>query len=470
MARSVLAAFGFVCLAVSMAMAQTNSYWLTLPPPGVGARLKPPPAPEIPNVPFAAARHVPVAGMVKIPQALKLIGPVAPLWLGPNAVALPVMRDGHLALMAWEGGHFDDSRVVADSSTIKGAAILDMAVNRDGSRVAIAADAAGQLQIWIRNTSGNSPASIAATIDSNAGKAGISWLGAGALAVGVEAQPLSAPSDESPITAPGQPDIAAKPAEPARGVYVVRPGEQQPASDLNIQCIDQIDPTNLLWSRDGSFAIARGEEHGPWTLIDRAKARCTTISLPGIIADQFVGWGSKSRSFLFTATPANSPDPAHIGVMEYTTDSHKARLLASPATAAAYVDGKIAVLGSPRLNAAALAANPGALFPAEIAWIDPDQSQLEILPAGFNTSAASLLRGYVSGSEADVLAVAFAVPAPRGAFTALLWMAPSTHNGGILGTGRIGTMVARWSPDGARLAVLSGLPDHPTLAVVARPH
>jgi hypothetical protein len=33
----------------------------------------------------------------------------------------------------------------------------------------------------------------------------------------------------------------------------------------------------------------------------------------------------------------------------------------------------------------------------------------------------------------------------------------------------MGSMLASWSPDGSKLAVLAGLPDHPTLAIVGAP-
>ncbi len=448
-----------------MAAAQTNNYWLTLPPASVGAPPKPPPAPEIPDLPFAGARHVQVRATVKIPDDLKLIGPVAPIWLGADAVALPVRQKHGVALMAWEGDHFDQARMVADSSTVKGAAILDMAISRDGKRVAIAADLPEQLQIWIRETHGAAPASVVGTIDGACRRAAVAWLDAQTVAVGAQMAPDAAPSEQSPDqeNAPSNP--------PRRRLYVVHPGEQQSPAALELECLDRIDPASLTWSPDGSFALAREEEGGPWTLVDRAKSKCTPIKVPGLTVGQILDWDSDSRSFLFTAAPQVAPDPAHAGVMEYTVASHKARLLASPATAAAYAgEGAVAVLGSRRLNAPAIAAAPHAIYPAEIAFMDPSRSRMEILPTGFDSTAAALLHGYLTGSASGLLAASFQVPHPKGAFTALVWMSPAAHNGGVLGTGRGGTMVARWSPDSTRLAVLAGLPDHPILAIVAAPH
>ncbi len=446
-----------------MAAAQTNNYWLTLPPASVGAPPKPP-APEIPDLPFAAARHVQVWATEKIPDDLKLIGPVAPIWLGADAVALPVRQKHGVALMAWEGDHFDQARMVADSSTVKGAAILDMAISRDGKRVVIAANSREQLQIWIRETRGAAPPSVVGTIDGACRRAAVAWLDAQTVAVGAQLAPDAAPADQS--------DRENAPSNPLRRrLYVVHPGEQQPPAALAIECLDRIDPASLIWSPDGSFALARGEEGEPWTLIDRAKSKCTPINVPGLTVGQIVDWESNSRGFLFTAAPQVSPDPAHAGVMEYTVASHQARLLASPATAAAYAgEGAVAVLGSRRLNAPAIAAAPHAIYPAEIAFIDPSRSRMEILPTGFDSTAAALLHGYLTGSASGRLAASFQVPHPKGAFTALVWVSPAAHNGGVMGTGRGGTMVARWSPDSTRLAVLAGLPDHPTLAIVAVPH
>jgi hypothetical protein len=417
-------------------------------------------------VPFAGARNVQVWVNEKIPAELKLIGPVAPIWLGPDAVALPITQKRGAALIAWEGDHFEQSRVVADSSTVKGAAVLDMAISRDGKRLAIAADSGEQLQIWLRQTRGATAASLIGTIEGACHRAAIAWLDPDTVAVGAQMEPDAAPSGESP-----EQESDPSTPSPPRKLYVVHAGEQQSPTPLALDCLDRIDPTSLIWSPDGKLALARGEERAPWTLIDRAKAKCTAVNVPGILPGRFLEWHSKSSSFLFTAAPQVSPDPAHIGVMEYSVASHKARLLASPATAAAYVgEDRIVVLGSQRLNAAAIATAPGAVYPAEIAFIDPSRSRMEILPAGLNGTAAELLRGYLTGSASGVLAASFQVPHPKAAFTALIWMSPADHNGGVLGTGRGGTMVARWSPDGTKLAVLAGIPDHPTLAVVAAPN
>src|SRR5579875_3648131 len=330
MLRFVLATVSLVCLAASVAAAQSNNYWLTFPLPGFHRRHKPKPPPEIPYVAFAPARDVQLAAVVKIAPDLKLIGPVAPLWLGPDAVALPVTRNGRLALAAWTGNYFATLRVIADSATVHGANILDLAVNRDGSRVAIAAAGSDGVQIWIRDTNGDAPALAVANLGVNSDKAGISWLNTDTLAAGVQLQAASNQPNQSPIITPGQTPAQ---REPQRAIYIVKPGQPQPASILDLQCAGQIDPTSLLWSPDGNFAIAHSQEPATWTLIDRAQRSCSVISLPAIIPGQFLLWNDKSRSFLFTAVPQASPDPAHVGVMEYSIDSHRARLLASPPAA-----------------------------------------------------------------------------------------------------------------------------------------
>src|SRR5690349_6672740 len=110
MIRSVFAAVGVICLIAASAAAQTgNNYWLALPSANVAKPPKPPPAPEIPNVPFAPARNVHVAANFAIEKDFKPVGPWAPLWLGPDAVALLGTRKEHITLIAWNGDHFQNS-------------------------------------------------------------------------------------------------------------------------------------------------------------------------------------------------------------------------------------------------------------------------------------------------------------------------------------------------------------------------
>jgi hypothetical protein len=472
MARSVLAAAGLVFLAATTAAAQiTNNYWLAVPPPSVGAPLKPPAPPEVPNVPFAAAHNVPVLATVSIDRDFKLVGPFAPLWLGPGAVALLGKRHGQITLQAWFGEHFASSRTIADPQTVNGGTILDLTVSRDGRRLAIAAAADDKLQIWLRDTQSSSPASVVATIDGHCDKAGLAWADPNTLAVGAQMQQSAPwPQSESPVILPGQESQPASPAQPAHNLYIVQLGAQQAPTRVELDCLAHLDPAALVWSPDGHFAVGPHRERG-WMLIDRDKTACMPIKTPGIAPAGFIDWGDKSRSFLFTATPQRFPDQGHIGVMEYEIASHKPRLLASPATAADYVGaGKIVVLGSRRLSAAAMAAGANTLYPVEVGWIDPGESELNIIPTGFLSTASELLHAHLSTSPArSLVATSFLTPNPKGPFTVMMWLSAAAHNGGVLGTGRMGAMLSSWSPDGDKLAVLAGLPGHPMLAIVASP-
>ena len=456
---------------VALAQFTGNSYWETLPPPMVTAPAKAPHPAVIPNVPFAPVPNVSLAGITRLDKDFKLLGPWPPLWLGSKAVALLGTIHGQIRMMVWEGNHFAHSRVIADPQTVGGGAILDMAVSRSGDRLAIAVDAGDKLQIWVRDTQGEAPASVAATINGHCEKAGLGWLDPKTLAVGAQSSAPPPPaSDESPIITPEQQSRLPAQPEPSRTVYVVQLGQDSPPTALDFECLKHLDPAKLTWSPDGHYAIATTGETKMWTLVDRDKAGCETLNLPNIAPAAVIDWDDKSSRFLFTATPPGSPDPGHIGVMEYIMASRKARLLASPAAAAAYASGgKVAVLGSQHLNARAIAAKPTTLYPAEIGWIDR-QAQIDIVPTGFTSTAPALLSAHLTYSAArNMLAATFLTPHPNGAFAVLMWLSSAAHNGGVLGTGRKGTMLPAWAPDGSKLAVLAGLPDHPTLAIVAAP-
>ncbi len=290
--------------------------------------------------------------------------------------------------------------------------------------------------------------------------------------VGAEskANPAQTP-DGAQDTQQAPADVPQTPAEPGRSLHIVRVGAQQEPASLDLDCLEQIDPTTILWSPDGSYGLGQSGEEQKWWLIDRSKARCDALKLPGIVPVGFIEWAKGSSGFLFTATPAGMRDTPHLGIMEYSLNTHKARLLASPAATAAYVSGgRVAVLGSRHLSAALMVKSPDVLIPAEIAWINPEQGELNIVPTGLKTTAAELLGARIRYSARGLLETSFQTPGPKAAFTVLLWLSATSNSGGILGTGRIGkTMLANWSPDGTKLAVLAGMPEHPTLAIVASP-
>src|SRR5579871_3141375 len=229
MARSVLAAAAIVCLTALSAAAQiTNNYWLSIPPATGQTPPKPPPAPEIPDVPFAPARNVRLAASIGIDKGFRPAGLWAPLWLGPQMVALPGTLHGGIALMAWYADRFNRSRVIADTSTVRGAAILDMALSRDGKRLAIAAAAGDKLQIWTRDTQRDTPASLIAAIDGACDKAGVAWLGGDTLAVGARVIPAAPAPAQLPIVIQTQHTPAAAP-QPKHIVDIVQSArEQQP--------------------------------------------------------------------------------------------------------------------------------------------------------------------------------------------------------------------------------------------------
>ncbi len=469
MMRSVFAATLIVCLAAFSASAQMANYWEATLPSIMGAA--PPPA-DLPKVPLAPIHGVKLAAIFNIDKDYKVTGPWPPLWLGPKEIGLLATYHDRVTLIAFYGEHFAKSRVLADTSTVNSGKILDMAVSHDGMRLAIAVASDSKLQIWTRDTQEDSPASVAATVDEACDKAGVAWLDPNTVAVGTECEPSASAPSPQPSATPGQPEVSEIPVKPVRSLRLVQIGAQRAPASLELDCLDQIDPTTLGWSPDGDYALAQSIEGRKWFVIDRSEAHCEPLKLAGLVPATFIEWEKGDRRFLFTAAPARAPDSPHLGVMEYTIASQNARLLGSPAVSAVYVTGgEVAILGSNRLTAAVMIHNPNLLVPAEIAWIDPLRSQLNVVQTGFSTTAAELLSATLRYSaEKQLLATSFQTPGRKGAFTVLLWISAASKTGGVLATGRVGRrMLSSWSPDGTRLAVLAGVPDRPTLAIIAVP-
>jgi len=228
----------------------------------------------------------------------------------------------------------------------------------------------------------------------------------------------------------------------------------------------------MAWAPDGHHAIADSDAPPP-LLIDRSSSQCKNLNIPATQRIHLLSWSASGNRFLYAAGPAGNYSGALFGFFEYELGSDNVRLIAAPAAAATYLhDGRIAALGNRKLNARLIANRPDTMLAAEIALIDPRQSQIQITALGLNTPAAMLLNGSLSYSPiADELAIQLFLSNPRGAIPVILSFIPATFKIGAIATGRPGAVLSMsWSPNGDLLAVLDASASPPVLTILSPPH
>ena len=440
-----------------------------------------PAAPPSAHPDLKSDQTVPVIATLRMPEDFTLEG-LPPVWFQGGEVAVTGRQSGRLIVFGYSGIRFERSRTLAADHAPEDqyGTIRDLAVSPDATMLATVVGAPGNdhIEIFVRDVSGDNEPRRVVRMDGQFGAAGLGWLDASTMALGImppppTPEPTPAPtSSTTPTVGSGSPTPVSTPSQIEAGLYVVSLNRDSPAGKIKINCPRAIEFSHMTWAPGGHHAIADSDAPLP-LLIDRSSSQCKSLNIPAAQRIHLLGWSASGDRFLYAAGPAGHYSGALFGFFEYELGSNNVRLIAAPAAAATYIhDGRIAALGNRKLNAGIIANRPDAMLAAEIALIDPRQSQIQITALGFNTPAAMLLNGSFSYSPiADELAIQLFLSDPGGAIPVILSFFPATLKVGVIATGRPGALLSMsWSPNGDLLAVLDASASPPLLTILSPPH
>lgn len=449
--------------------AQISNFWLSAPGPPTPSP-RPTPSAQLHRAPLQPASGVAIDTRLPLANGFSLVGPWPPLWVGEDEVALLGKRAGHLTLVAFMGDRFSQTRTLIDLPSAGKRTLMDFALGPAHKRFAVAFATGSQLELQILPANGKGAPKTMATLKGDYLHASVKWLDPKTLMIG--AVEKSGEEDGS-----GDQNGAEPPNTRPRlmgHLYLLSPSASSAPTDFDPGCRGAINPLQLHWNAKGSLAIAYGGAAGNrrWYLIEHERSRCSALDLRGLIPVRFLQWGPASARFLFTAVPRNTPAPAALGVFEYSIRHHAAYLIARPAAAAAFTEGtQIVALGSRNLKPPTLARNPDLLMPAEVGGLNAARSELRLVPLGVTVRAASLMNGLITYSAAHKMAIiGLYAPGAGGDFPALLWLSASLERAGVIASGEShGLLIPSWSPDGSKIAVIAGTPEHPLAAILQSP-
>ncbi|HLH77883.1 MAG TPA: hypothetical protein VKV28_13860 [Candidatus Binataceae bacterium] len=462
---------------------------------------KPKPPLMIPRLPLQAAPGIRVMASLPLGPDFKLLGAGPPVWITPQELALVGQLGQRTVIAAFSGENFQQTGIVVAGPKPADGKLLDVALSADHQRFATVASLGDSLAIGLSAAQRVGPGVVVSEIPGRFTAASIAWLGPNLLAIGAieraaasssasaTASPTPSPSGTAtapvrdsplPATANATPSSALQPSPTATPIalvphlFVVSLAMASEPIEPQLDCLGQIDPTRLYWSRNGRLAVAAGAPPtaGRWFLIDRLQASCSPIMVRGGMPVGFLQWGQNDGRFLFTAIPNDGSGLSAIAVMEYTVADRVAQTVVQPAAAATYTIGtNLAAIASRNVTPALLRTEPDRLIPAELDWFTWSHAQVQIVPLGVQVRAGALLEAEVGYcASRGLLSAELTAPGPGGDFPALMWIANSLRAGGVLAFGQThGFLSASFSPGCNRIALLGGQLDRPTGAVIAMP-
>ena len=213
--------------------------------------------------------------------------------------------------------------------------------------------------------------------------------------------------------------------------------------------------SQLSWSEHGVYAIGQGDAVAPPVIIDRRKSTCTRFHVTEPI--HVLDWDSDDEgTFLYVG-----PDPSRhtVGVYQYNIATGAEKLVAVSTSAASFTDGSdVIALGNQQLTFRMAIERPEQPVLAQVAISEPEQSEVDVKPLGFNTVPMMLAQStmvYAKGS--DDAAMQIYAPSLPVAWRKIVTYSLRSDSAFLIAAGPAkGTVTMSWSPQGRWVAILDG--------------
>ncbi|HXW84775.1 MAG TPA: hypothetical protein VEJ86_10250, partial [Candidatus Binataceae bacterium] len=292
----------------------------------------------------------------------------------------------------------------------------------------------------------------------------MSWLSLTSIAVALRARPQPSPAQPGAETPSSGEPPAAAPPRPSAGLQVVVVAGAGSVAPITLPGCQM---STLSWSVHGIYAVGEGDSVAPPVLIDRRHTTCREF--PGRRPIQVLAWSANEEgSFLYTQ-PTVGGVPS---VFKYDIDHDRNTLIAVSTSAATFLaNGAIIAVGNQELRERQAASHPNDATIAQIALIDPSQSEVDLKTLGFATTPAMLARSSLTyTSETNRAAIESYSPAEPLPLRKILTYSVASENAfqAAFGPAR-GVVELSWSPKGRWLAIEDGDASHSAVTVLTPP-
>ncbi len=399
---------------------------------------------------------------VSLPQGFAPIASRAPIWLESSAeIAVVGTQDGHTVVYGLGGPGWRSGRVLAAESGPTAAVagtIVDVAPSPEGLTLATAVVARDnqRVDVVVRDLIASGPGNVIASFDGRFDSISIGWLNSATIALALRKHP--APPPES--NAGDQP-----PPPQVDGLQLIVVTGASSVAPLKLGC--PMSP--LSWSARGVYAVGQGDATTAPIVIDRRKSVCSKFGRSDPI--RVLGWDEEEEgSFLYVGA---DPTKNTVGVFSHNIETGADRVIAISTGAASFTDGgDIVVLGNQKLTFRMAIERPQQEMLAQVAILQPDQSQTDVKSLGFNSTPAMLAQSSMAYSVGpDEAALQIYAPSPPIPWRKIVSYSLPTDSAFLLAAGPArGTVTMSWSPKGRWLAFLDGdSATGTTLTVLAPP-
>jgi hypothetical protein len=424
-------------------------------------------APPKPVTPVFVARSatlevttgIKVLTAVEMPNGFAPIAGRAPMWLQNGAeIGVVGTEGGHTIVYGLGGTAWRTGRILAAETGPRAAeegTIMDVAASRDGLTLATAMVTADgkRLDLITRDLIATGPGEVIASFDGRYDSVSISWLNRATIALALRRHPEPPPEDRSADQQGNDSDTETveAPKNPADGLQLVVITGASSVAPLNLSCA----MSQLSWSEHGVYAIGQGDADAPPVIIDRRKSTCTRFHVHEPI--RVLAWDSDDEgSFLYVG-----PEPSRhtVGVYHYNIATGAEKLVGVSTSAAAFSDGSdLVTLGNQKLTFREAIERPEAAILAQVAISEPEQSEVDVKPLGFNTTPAMLAQStMIYSTLSDDAAMQIYAPSLPVAWRKIVTYSLRSDSAFLVAAGPAkGTVTMSWSPQGRWVALLDG--------------